>query len=77
MDRVEHRVKGAILRIAPSALVEKQAQPVSLVAAGSAPRHAVARGSDSNEDAFSLDGPDDRLRTERALLQTAASGHKS
>src|SRR3954470_24008463 len=47
-----------------------------LAQAGSAPGHAVARGSDSNGDAFSLDGLDDRLRAERALLQFAASGHE-
>src|SRR5436305_14891414 len=47
-----------------------------LAPAGSGPEHAVARGSDSNGDAFSLDGLDDRLRAERTLLQPAASGHK-
>lgn len=35
----------------------------------------IARGPDSKGNAFSLDGLDDRLRAERALLQPAASGH--
>src|SRR3954464_13102064 len=34
------------------------------------------QGSDSNGNAFSLDGLDDRLRAERALLELAASGHE-
>lgn len=47
------------------------------VAAGSAPRPAVARSSDSNGNAFSFNGPDNGLRAEWTLLQTAASGHES
>src|SRR6266545_1045719 len=37
---------------------------------------AVRASSDSNGDAFSLDGLDDRLRAERPLLQSAARGHE-